>query len=129
MNRFFEKLTQMAFGNSRRNVPEGPMPVAQRFNAGTDACLRLKFPALKRQAIVELSLRDSRALIFRKALRLTLLAALQVLVFSLLPCGDLSAQMVPGWPVGAPPPFAQGATFGATLRNAAQATSVQARLT
>jgi hypothetical protein len=61
--------------------------------------------------------------------RLTPLAALQVLVFSLLPCGDLAAQMVPGWPVGAPPPFAQGATFGATLRNAAQATSVQARLT
>jgi hypothetical protein len=47
------------------------------------------------------------------------------LALSHLLCGDLAAQVVPG----APPPFVQGPTFSATLRNAAQATSVQARVT
>ena len=63
-------------------------------------------------------------------LRLALPLAVSIwpLVLSQLFCGNLVAQIAPGWPVGAPPPF-QGPTFGATLRNAAQATSVQARLT
>ena len=47
------------------------------------------------------------------------------LALSQLFCGDLTAQVLPG----TPPPFVQGPTFGATLRNAAQATSVQARAT
>jgi hypothetical protein len=60
--------------------------------------------------------------------KLSLAFSIWPLALSPLLCADLVAQIAPGWPVGAPPPF-QGATFGATLRNAAQATSVQARLT
>ena len=41
-----------------------------------------------------------------------------------------SAQVVGGWPIYAPPPpFVQGPTLGATLFNAAQLTSDQARFT
>jgi len=40
----------------------------------------------------------------------------------------LAAQVIPGWPVGEPPPFVQGPNLAATLRNAAQATAGQARL-
>jgi hypothetical protein len=40
-----------------------------------------------------------------------------------------AAQPVSPWPVGTPPPFLQGPTLAATLRNGAQVTSDQARVT
>jgi len=84
----------MPFGNSEMDVPEGQMKIAQRFNAGMYASPdkvpkgRLKdgndrftfgrpfgtriqsttIPALKRRAIIGMSLRDSFPLNFRKAL-------------------------------------------------------------
>jgi hypothetical protein len=39
------------------------------------------------------------------------------------------AQVIPGYPIGAPPVFVQGASTPATLRNAVQDTSDQARWT
>src|ERR1041385_554540 len=86
----------MPFGNSEMDVPEGQMKIAQRFNAGMHATPeqvpkgRLKdgndrfrlgrpcgtrfqsttIPALKRRAIIGMSLRDSFPLNFRKALHL-----------------------------------------------------------
>ena len=79
------RLAAMLFGNSEMDVPEGQMKIAQRFNAGRNArpeqvpkgrlkdgttpyafsrpfgtqILPTSFPALKRQATLELSLRDS----------------------------------------------------------------------
>src|SRR5437899_12986604 len=77
----------MPFGNWEMDVPEGQMKIAQRFNAGTSArpeqvpkgrlkdsvnlyrfnrpfgteILRTSFPALKRRAILAMSLRDNRS--------------------------------------------------------------------
>lgn len=39
------------------------------------------------------------------------------------------AEVVGGWPVGTPPPFVQGTTLAASVLNAAQLTSDQARVT
>jgi len=86
----------MPFENSEIDVPEGQMRIAQRFNAGMDATPgkvpkgRLKdgndrvtfgrpcgtriqstaIPALKRRAIIGMSLRDKFTLNFRKVLAL-----------------------------------------------------------
>src|SRR5213083_1478683 len=86
----------MPFGNSEMDVPEGQMIIAQRFNAGMYVTPdkvpkgRLKhgndriafgrpfgtriqstsIPALKRRAIIGMSLRDTFPLNSRKALRL-----------------------------------------------------------
>src|SRR5213593_4758511 len=86
----------MPFGNSEMDIPEGQMKIAQRFNAGMDATSdkvpkgRLKdgndrftfgrpfgtriqsttIPALKRRAIIGMSLRDKFPLNSRKALSL-----------------------------------------------------------
>ena len=93
-NFFVAVLALMPFGNSQKEVPEGQMKIAQRFNAGAHATRarvpkgRLNghpsalcfsrpcgtrigpttFPALKRRAIIEMSLRDKLASNFRKAL-------------------------------------------------------------
>ena len=88
-------LALMPFGNSEMDVPEGQMKIAQRFNTGMYDTPdkvpkgRLKhgnnrfafgrpfgtriqsttIPALKRRAIVGMSLRDTFPLNFRKALQ------------------------------------------------------------
>ena len=87
-------LVLMTFGNPQKDVPEGQMKIAQRFNAGTHATpakvpkgrlnghpsapsfnrpfgTRIRpttFPALKHRAIIEMSLRDKLPSNFRKAL-------------------------------------------------------------